>query len=438
MPSRRFVAVVGLVLLASTTLAVAPAVGAPPPRPLCDACGETFAETAGAHGVEVTVVESTATVRVAENGTATWTVRNTLREPAAEQLRANESLRTAIADRAMWDVTLLGSNVSSDGVLTLRYRDPEFAEPAVGGTLRSGAFTERYGYRSLEGLGADRLTVVAPDGMTVERTVSGATVSPDRTRMTLTDLDRYGIVTFSQQGDALGGVWSTLAILTLLGPVVALNVAVLVGLPTALFGCLVAALCGAVSWLDFDFGASTEQVGTALGGLGVVAVLATVATAPVSLLGTADVPIVGAGVGLAAVGVALSVPAVRDRLSYRTVLALAGAGLVVAVGTAVVVLPVFQQSGLLRSQRVFLGLFAALFAFLPAGYALGRRRRRLAVATACVAFALALFQQGIPFGPLGLGTLVAVLNGIYGVAVVVCGIPLLLAGRAIGRAAGRA
>ncbi|ACV48333.1 MULTISPECIES: hypothetical protein [Halomicrobium] len=437
MPSSRFVAVACLVIFAVTTLAVAPVVGAPPPRPLCDACGDSFAETASAHGVEATVVESTATVQVARNGTATWTVRNTLREPAAERLRANESLRTAIADRAMWDVTLLGSNVSSDGVLTLRYREPDFAEPSAGGTLRSGAFTESHGYSSLDGLGADRLTVVAPEGMTVERTVPGATVSADRTRMTLTGLDRYGFLTFTERGDPLGAVWSTVALLALLGPVAALNAAVLIGLPTAVFGIVVAALCGAVSWLDFDFGASTEQVGTALGGLGVLTVLGTLAGAAISLFGTADAPLVGAGVGIAAVGATLTASGVRDRLSYRTVLALAGAGLVAAVGTAVVALPVFQQSGLLRSQRVFLGLLVALFAFLPAGYALGRNRHRLALATVSVGFAAALFQQGLPIGPLGLGILIALVNGIYGVVVVACGTPLLLAGREIGRADGR-
>jgi hypothetical protein len=435
MVSRRFAALAGVAILLST-LAVAPGTGAPPPRPLCDACGATFAETAAEHGVELTVVESTATVRVAENGTATWTVRNTLGE-FDPRLRTNESLRTAIADRAMWDTTLLGASLSDEGVLTLRYREPGFAEPSVGGTLRSGAFTERYGYRSLDGLGADRLTVVAPDGMVVDRTVPGANVSADRSRTTLTALDRTGFVTFTQRGDAAGPLWSVLAIAVLLGPVAAANVIVSVGLPAATFGVLVAGLCGVVGRFELDFGVPADRVGAVLGGLGAAVTAGALVSGAASLLGTADVTTFGAGVGVAFVGATLLVPSVRDGFSFRTALVLAAVGLSLAVGTTVVAAPLFQGTGLLRSQTVALSFLVALFAFLPAGFALATRGRRAAVGIAVAGFVVALVQHVPLFTPTVSGASVGLFAGLSIVVVVVCGLPLLLAGRTMGVAADR-
>jgi hypothetical protein len=234
-------------LVVSLVVAVSPGVAAPPPRPLCDACGDSFEATAGSHGVVVTVEESTATVSVRENGTATWVVRNHLDDsPGAERLRSNASLRAEIADRAMWDAEFLGANVSPEGVLTMRYREADFASRSVGGALYSGEFTEDYGYRNLDGLGADRLVVVAPDGKQVGWTVSGGTVSEDGQRITLTRLDDEGFVTFVPRDAALGPLWSLFAVGSVVAPVVVTNALVGVVLPTAafalLFGVGVAAL----------------------------------------------------------------------------------------------------------------------------------------------------------------------------------------------------
>jgi len=420
-------ALVGLALLLVTSV-VAPVAGAPPPRPLCDACSETFEETADEHGVDVVVTGSTATVRVTENGTAVWTVRNELQQSGgAERLRANETLRTEIADRAMWDTELLGSNVSIDGTLTMRYRESDFAAPAVGGTLRSGAFTESYGYRNLDGLGAERLTVVAPDGMAVDRALPGANVSADRSRMTLTDLDT-GFVTFVSEDDALGPLWSVLAVVTLLGPVAVSNLVVGIGLPTAVFGVFVVALSGTVSWLDPDFETVTDRPGVALAGLGIAVVVGSMAGTALSLLGTANAPILGAGVGIAAVGAALSVQSIREALSYRLLVGLAGLGIVVSVGATVAALPLFQSVGLLRSQVVALAFVVPLFAFLPAGYALAAGRRGLAVGTTAVGFAIAVAQQ-VPLLAPGSGTVVGTLiASVSAVTLVVCGVPLIVVG----------
>ncbi|WP_240334508.1 hypothetical protein [Halorussus sp. MSC15.2] len=235
-------------LVASLAWSVVPSTAAPPPRPLCDACGESFEATAASEGVTLSVERSTATLTVHGNGSATWVVRNRLADSeGVERLRENAGLRTDVADRAMWDTEFLGASVSSAGVLTARYREPNFAERSVGGVLRSGAFTEAYGYRNLDGLGADRLVVVAPDGMRVGRTVPGATVSADGRRTTLTEFDDGGFVTFVPADTALEPVSSALAIWSLLGPVVGTNLLLYAVLPASVFGLLVAALGAGIS-----------------------------------------------------------------------------------------------------------------------------------------------------------------------------------------------
>lgn len=103
--------VLGCPLLGDWVAAVIPVGAAPPPRPLCDACGDSFETTADAHGVAVTVEGSTATVTVRTNGSATWVVHNHLASSVtAERLRSNHPLLTTIGDRAVWDTEFLGVN----------------------------------------------------------------------------------------------------------------------------------------------------------------------------------------------------------------------------------------------------------------------------------------------------------------------------------------
>ena len=254
MATRRLLYIVASCLLVGALLgAVSPAGAAPPPRPVCDACGESFTATAGSHDVPLTIEESTATVTVHENGSATWVVQNHVASSeTTARLRANHTLLTTIADDAMWDTEFRRANISTEGVITLRYRNPEFATQSVGGVLRSGAFTERYGYRNLDGLGADRLTVVAPNGTHVGRTVPGATVSDDGSRMTVTQFTEGRIITFVPQDALLGSLFSLLAVGSLLGPVLVLNALAYVALPTAVFTLLIGAIAGTLAWLDWD------------------------------------------------------------------------------------------------------------------------------------------------------------------------------------------
>ncbi|WP_435174468.1 hypothetical protein [Halorussus sp. AFM4] len=427
---------VAATLLAATLLVTtAPAASAPPPRPLCDACGDSFEATAASHGVDVDVERSTATVSVHRNGTATWAVRNRLTDTdGLARLRANASLRAEVADRAMWDAEFLGAGVSESGVLTLRYREPGFAERSVGGVLRSGAFTEAHGYRNLDGLGADRLAVIAPDGMRVDWTVPGATVGDDGRRTTLTGLDRYGFVTFVPEGATLGPALSLLAAASLLGPVVATNLLTRVAVPTALFGAFVAAACGGLARLDRRVERVAERAGVALAGLGALVVVLVLGppAGGVSLLGGAGAPVFGVGVAAVGFGAALSRPGVRERLTYRRLVGGAALGVVAAAGSTLAAAVAFDRNGLTLSFLTGLPPLVPVFALLPAGYALGAGDRRLAVATATVGFAVSLLPFASLFTPTAqFGPVVVLVAAAYAGAIAVVGAPLLVVGVAL-------
>ncbi|WP_224269992.1 hypothetical protein [Haloprofundus salinisoli] len=431
----RFALLCTALLVAS--LAAPLAAARPPPRPLCDGCGDSFAETAAGHGVDLSVERSTATVRIHRNGSATWVVRNRVVESeATARLRGNATLRESIADRAMWDTELRSSNVSEVGVVTARYREAGFAERSVGGTLRSGAFTEGYGYRNLAGLGADELTVVAPDGMRVGWSTPGATVSNDGRRMRLTeftDAHEGRFVTFVPEDGAFGAALSPLAVAEKLGPITALNVGVFVGLPTAFFATLVGGVAGAVSWLSTRKGRFERVENYAGVGLVAVGVLAAAHPLfPVTVLGIGgfDAPVFGIGVGLAAVGVTLSTTAVRERATFRTVLAGAALATCLAAAAAIGGAALFGAHGVTTALLSSLPFVVPAFALLPAGYAVGRGNRRLGIAT--LAFALPVMSWSPLTAPVaGMALLLVLLAGVYAVAIALLGAPLLLVGASL-------
>lgn len=427
---------VALCCLVVATLvgSVVPVAGAPPPRPLCDACGDSFEETAELKGITVGVERSDATITVHENGSATWVVRNRLGDsPGVERLRANASLRADIAERAMRDAEFLDANLSSAGVLTMRYRDPDFAERSVGGVLRSGAFTESYGYRNLEGLGADRLVVVAPDGMQVDRTVPDATASDDGQRATLTRFGEGGFVTFVPDEAVLGPVLSILAIGSLVGPAVGTNLLAYVAFPTVTFGLFVGGIGGALADSGRDFERIGATAGQALVVFGVLATgLALLAAGGVSLLGGLGNPVFGIGIAAVAFGASVSKPAVRNRATYRRLVAGAALGVLVAAGATLAGAFGFDQTGPTRSLFASFSPLIPVFALFPAGYAFGRGKNRLTIGTATVGFALSV----LPFAPLispptRFGPLVAVLLTAYAAVVTVFGTPLLVVGMSL-------
>lgn len=434
---RRHAFAVGIVLLALFASAVSPAVAAPPPRPLCDGCGDSFAEAAAERGVDITVVHSTATVHVHENGSATWVVRNRVADsPGLARLREDAGLRAAVAERAMWDTDVLSTTVTAEDVVVTHYRDDDFAEQTPGGALRSDAFTEDYSLRNLAGLGADELTVVAPAGMRVAATVPGSTHSDDGRRMTLTEFseDQEGaFVTFVPRDSVAGPVLSFAAVVSGVWLVFVVNIFVFLVLPAAAFALLVAALVGGLSWTRARSNRPLSRLGERAGGVltvvGVLVTLGSLLAGGFSLLGSSAAPMVGAGVTTTLVGVALSRPAVRDRLSYRTLLVVAAAAALLAAVVTVAAAVALRQNGVTRSLLTSLWFLVALFALLPAGYAAGRGNRRLAIVTAVFGFFVAI----LPLVPLttpalGNGLLVALLALVGGTVVAVVGSPLLIAG----------
>jgi|GEM_PF-805254 len=442
-------------LAVSLVAMIAPAGAAPPPRPLCDACGESFEETVADRGVVVDeeivtepidVERSTATVRVYENGTATWVVRNRLGDsPGTDRLRSNATYRDAVGESAMWDAEFVGATVSEDDVIELRYCERRFAEPSIRGTLRSGEFTSAYGYRNLHGLGADRLAVVAPEGYRVGWTVSDATVSDDGTRMTLTDLDEQGIVTFVPRDAALGALWSVLAVAGLVAPSAAANALVVAVTPALLFGATVGiavplfgrsdSVASAADRALARVGLTVDEVlaspGVALAVVGAATALAVLGIGAVRAVGPSLLPLFGVGIAYAVLGVGMSSAAVERRTSYRTLVGLAALGIVVAGAVTLAVAAL--APGSTRWLASGLPTLVSVFSLLPAGYALGCGNRRLAAGTAATGFAVGALAVTPVVTPRfwGLSILgVAAIGSVLSVAVV--GAPLLVAGAALG------
>jgi len=432
MPPHRLYSPVLLCLVCGLLLgAVIPVGAAPPPRPLCDACGDSFESTAESHGVSVTVTHSNATLSIDRNGSATWVVHNNLAESdGSTRLRANESLRTAIAEREMWDTELVGTNVSADGVVTLRYREPDFAEQSVGGTVRTGEFTEAYGYRNLDGVGADRLVVTAPEGMRVGWTIDGATVSQDGRRMTLTELDTGGIVTFVPTDTFFGPLLSLLAVGSLLGPVMAVKALAYLTLPTAVFTLAVGAAAGGIDWLNWDLRNHQDSAGTVVAGIGTLSLLL---AAGVLWVGGTAAPLFGGGTALVLCGIALSRKRVRARLTYRLLLGGAAIGASIAIGVTIAGASLFVASGSTQPLLATGLVLSPVFVLLPVGFAVGQGNRGLAIKTAALGFVVSMlsFLPVLPT-PFGLGVLVVPVAVAYTAAVAIAGMPIFLAGVSLG------
>lgn len=431
-PRPSILLVVSCLLVGAVLASIGSVAGAPPPRPLCDACGEQFETTAERQGLSIAVDRSTARVVVHDDGSATWIVHNRLADSASvARLRADDQLRTAIAERAMWNAEFRTVTVSSNGSVILRYRDPDFAEPSVGGVLRSGALTEAYGYRNLDGLGADRLTIVAPDGMEVGRAVPEATVSDDGSRLTLTTFEDGGLLTFTPRESAIGPVLSVLALVGLVGPDLVLIVTTHLLVPAALFGLVVGAAGRGLSRAGDEFGRFRDRVGIGLAILGVLVTAVTLVARGLGLLGGMAAPLFGSGIAVAALGGLFSRPAIRDAASYRTLVGGAVVGTVVAAGFTIGGSFLFHRVVLPHSIRSTLPALVPLFSLFPAGYALGQDRPRLAVGTAAVGYLLPTLPLVSPGVGVSLFVLV-VATTVVGV-IALLGLPLLVSGYALGR-----
>lgn len=405
-PRFRHVFPIALVIL--LFIGVLSSFGAPPPRPVCTACGDGFIESAETHGVSVTIEHSTAVIRVHENGSATWIVRNRINDAAAKRLRESDSLLTGIAEDIRGSGSFLNANISATDVVTIRYRMEEFAVKSVGNVLISEYFTE-FAYQSYGGLGADRLTVVAPDGMHIGNTVPGATVNGRQ--MTLTNYTGGTFVTFVP-GGITDPILSFLSLVTINLPVFARNILVFVCLPSIVFATGIGTMTRALSRNDRELARIRPYAVPALITLGVSICMLSL-TSSFRLFGHPS-PLFGLGSGLALLGVVIWILAACDLVTYRTL-----------VGSTV--LAVVVTSILAEDNSLLFGL--ATFALIPAGYALGQGDLRRSIVTGALSFT-ALVAWGAPLATptLGLSLLFAFSSGMYALALAFLGLPLLAIG----------
>lgn len=413
-----------------------PALAAPPPEPVCGPCAEPFVEAAASEGVDLRVESSTATIRVHRNGSATWTVRNRVDDDAARALRANDTV-TAVATRVVDDGSLVAASVDGNRV-TIRYRLGEFAVPSAGGSYRIDYFREDFAVANYDSLGADRLTLVAPEGLRVGTAPPSATVEGDR--MTLTAADyRPGrdsaFVTLVPRDALLAPVLSALALADVLVGVGLRNLARNVAVPTGVFAAGIGAVVVVLSRLRDALPRRSHTAGVALAALGVVAVVHPFYAGIVPGVYGYSPALSAGGVAAIAVGVALTRPTVRSRLDYVGLSVLAAVAFAMALATVGAVAAVGGPP--LRVESVVFLLLPAL-ALLPAGGALGTGHRGRAVLTALVGFLLGqLAVVSLTTRPMGVSGLGAVVGSTYAVALVVLGWPLLVVGASLARDADR-
>jgi len=217
----------------------APVVASPASVSGCPPCDEGFVHAAHSHGLDTEVQQSAATVRVQRNGSATWTVRVVpTNDSVLARLAGNRSLARAVTEDSYG--TRYGGGIRhefieakvADGAFVMRYRTKDVVEGGPFGTTVLTYFRDSPGAWVYTDLGADELTVVAPEGMTVAQ--GFGTVSTDR--MTATELPdaRNGpFVIFAPAENPFPGIVGTLAVIHALAGVIVRNLVFFVGLPGA-------------------------------------------------------------------------------------------------------------------------------------------------------------------------------------------------------------
>jgi len=423
-------------LLVGSLLGVAlavPATASPRPIAVCAPCERGFVFAAQAHGHPVRIEHSTATMRVHRNGSATWTVENRLNDSTPFE---NATLRDAVAREAVavHDARLLSTSVDGGDTVRIRYRTPDAAVDTPGGALRVTYFRDEPGTTIYTGLGADRLTLVAPEGMVVGNGLPGADVSDDGREMTAYSFEHGGdgpFVTLVPEGDPLAPLWSLAAVVLPLAPIVGRNLLFLVTVPTLVFAGGLRAVAWAVDAVGLDSpSANPDRRALGVVALGIVALAHPLAPGLFALGGT-EPPLLAGAVGVITLGCALAVPAVRARLSPARLAGLVGLAfaVTVAVGFGLGAVPgLHVDDHVVRRMLLTLPVYAVTLV----GYAAAHGGFRRALAAAGGAFALVLattfpvLSQGGTF--YFLGVVLAVIGAVAGVVI---GIPLFLLGHGL-------
>ncbi|WP_076427128.1 hypothetical protein [Haladaptatus litoreus] len=439
-------------LLALVFLVAIPAMAGHPPQSVCEPCGEGFGESATWYGernkleneTATGVEHSTVTVRVYENETAIWTVRNRLTsERTVRYFRNNHDAFTEIAESAEGysDIHFLSAKIVGSDTAVLRYRSDEQVTETRGDTLRFDGFRE-IGTKRISDLGADEMTVIGPSGTHITRAPSEATVRGNELELTTYDGDRGNgpFVTFTQSGGVVGEFWSFVSVSETLADDVIRNLLLNVLLPAI---SLLAFLVGFV-WFSGKTVKRDERTAKWLAGI--VTALG-VLTLCFGFLGIAD----GGGgfaAGTVIGGSAYTVLALLTFADVRPTLPRIAGGVLLAWGAGVVILfaSAIAVNSFLVSRLLALNYYAVnnfmfaafsslfLLSMAVVGYAVSDPRyRRIAIALPPTMLAVSLaVARPITYVGTSLDIFYSlVFVGVILVAVTFIGIPAFLLGRMV-------
>lgn len=342
-----------LALLVFLVGVAAPALASPQPDRICGACGQSLETIAADRGLPLNVTRSTATVRVHENGSATWVVRNRLDPENASRLATRPDRVESLGRRAATDgwglphvytegtVTVQTARLDNR-TLTIKFRDPDAGRRHLG--ILVVDYLHSDGVRGGWILNTDRFTIVGPPGTTVVNdprapfeeeygnpenrpTVDNRTVTlRGATSERAYDAVIYEDVYIAYGQPATGEFHTDAALALATAPIWLDNVRTFV-LPTVLVYALL--LLGVAALVRKAQHSSVEPEHLALGvvGLGVLGLVVGLSSAVV------DGPVWAAGVALPYL-IAGSVAAVRPDIirTYRGCTAIAVASVLAIVG----------------------------------------------------------------------------------------------------------
>lgn len=179
---RRIALLVAFLVVSPLGIATVATAG-PQPVPICGVCGASFERGAdlGDDRPDPTVVESTATIQVHGDGSATWRVANELenastaayydRNPGALARLVDDAIGYSIVDRPFANVS-----ASVDGsTIHVRFEDLDAVRQTPGG-VQIVSYFHAGGGQPWVVVAADRITVVGPEGTTVANDPPGVDV----------------------------------------------------------------------------------------------------------------------------------------------------------------------------------------------------------------------------------------------------------------------
>lgn len=433
-PGRALTVVLGALTVFIVLGLAAPAVASPSPVSGCPPCSDGFIRSAANHGLDTEVQHSEATVRVHRNGSATWSVRVVPTNVSVlTRLAANHSLARSVAADSFG--TRYGGGIDHelhsvavvDGAVEIRYRTLDVVRAGPFGAQVLTYFRDSPGAYVYTELGADELTVVAPQEMTVARGFGN--VSGDR--MTATELPgvRDGpFVVFTPEGSATPGLLGTLAVVDALLGVVARNLVLFVALPG---GVLVGGFAGIRRFFDATTNVNPTRLGSIIATGGAILLVGTVVSqgdARPVLLGNPFLGSVGGAV-LLALGAGVAASGVRRHLSGPR---LAGAGIAVGIVAVLVTDRLTGTSAFLQSIPLAIGVLPIVVAlgWLDADVTDGDRSfgNRLFVGLSVVIVGMLVVAAPLWALSGGLFLLGSILLTLAAVGVVVVSVPLYLLG----------